>query len=521
MLAEKKKQTFTMLRVKALKEEEGTTTSSGFSQQSGNSLSMGFSIPKLIKRQSSGGSCQFALTESLKEETVIEGKSTTFMASFNLLQVTVGVGILGLPRAFLELGGVLGFLFLCICCLLNIWAMKTVIRWKEKTGLKTYEEITEHALGAFGYWFPNITVWLFFLVVLPLLIDVVAAFLFPLLHYIGHSHFANMSHLFCQLFIVGLSIFLYPLLLFKDLSMLSWGSIFGFSCIFILLILTTVVSGMRYQEQISSGLNPIIWNSFPAIKIDVFDGIRCLGSILCSYLSIFSIADIHESLKNKKDMDKVIYIGNLLPLLAYLWMAIAVFIFLHDLELTALNEGSSEFYTSHFKDKSTQTLIICIGSCFEAIAISLRLPLFHFLWRKRTFDMMSTLQSMYSTDFVPYESMPNWFFYGHTLLWFFVTIIGIFYFNVLAYISFIGSFIGGMMMCLFPSLLAMKENGGIKYNLSFSICELDPESESSPNRTYRILYMIFLNLIFYVGICFVSNSFYILITSFMPKENIS
>ena len=47
-------------------------------------------------------------------------------------------------------------------------------------------------------------------------------------------------------------------------------------------------------------------------RIDVFDGIRCVGSILCSYLSIFSIADIHESLKNKKDMDKVIYIGNLL-----------------------------------------------------------------------------------------------------------------------------------------------------------------------------------------------------------------
>ena len=46
---------------------------------------MGVSIPKLIKRQSSGGSCQFALKESLKEETVIEGKSTMFMASFNLV----------------------------------------------------------------------------------------------------------------------------------------------------------------------------------------------------------------------------------------------------------------------------------------------------------------------------------------------------------------------------------------------------------------------------------------------------
>ena len=42
-----------------------------------------FSVPKLVKRQTS--SCQFALTESLKEETLIEGKSTTFMASFNLV----------------------------------------------------------------------------------------------------------------------------------------------------------------------------------------------------------------------------------------------------------------------------------------------------------------------------------------------------------------------------------------------------------------------------------------------------
>ena len=68
--------------------------------------------------------------------------------------------------------------------------------------------------------------------------------------------------------------------------------------------------------------------------------------------------------------------------------------------------------------------------------------------------------------------MPNWFFYGHTLLWFVVTIIAIFCSNVLGYISFVGSFIGGILMCVFPSLLAMKENGGIKYNLSFSICEV-------------------------------------------------
>ena len=47
----------------------------------------------------------------------------------------MGTGILGLPPVFVKLGGVLGFLFLCICCLLNIWAMKTVIRWKEKTGV--------------------------------------------------------------------------------------------------------------------------------------------------------------------------------------------------------------------------------------------------------------------------------------------------------------------------------------------------------------------------------------------------
>ena len=46
--------------------------------------------------------------------------------------------------------------------------------------------------------------------------------------------------------------------------------------------------------------------------------------------------NIHESLKNKKDMDKVIYIGNLLPLLVYSWMVIVVFIFLHDLELIAV-----------------------------------------------------------------------------------------------------------------------------------------------------------------------------------------
>lgn len=145
------------------------------------------------------------------------------------------------------------------------------------------------------------------------------------------------------------------------------------------------------------------------------------------------------------------------------------------------------FYTSRFKVKSTQTLIICIGSCFEAIAISLRLPLFHFLWRKRTFDIMRTLQSTYSTDFVHYEHMPNWFFYGHTLFWFLSTILAIFCYNVLEHISFIGGFIGGMMMCLFPSLLAMQENGGIKYNLSFSFCELDPELESNPNRTYRVV----------------------------------
>ena len=71
-------------------------------------------------------------------------------------------------------------------------------------------------------------------------------------------------------------------------------------------------------------------------KIDFFDGIGCVGSILNDFLSIFSVADIHESLKNKKDMDKVIYISNLLPLLVYSWMVIVVFIFLHDLELKAV-----------------------------------------------------------------------------------------------------------------------------------------------------------------------------------------
>ena len=52
-----------------------------------------------------------------------------------------------------------------------------------------------------------------------------------------------------------------------------------------------------------------------------------------------------------------------------------------------LDKETGLFYTRFSEPGATKTLIIAIGGVCESIALGFRLPLLHFLWRKRSWDM--------------------------------------------------------------------------------------------------------------------------------------
>ncbi|KEG07774.1 putative amino acid transporter [Trypanosoma grayi] len=81
--------------------------------------------------------------------------------AFNLASATLGAGIVLLPSGFHDSGIIVAVLLLAVCCACTIYSIRLLALTKDKTGLRSYEEMARSLLGRGVDYFTALLMFIF------------------------------------------------------------------------------------------------------------------------------------------------------------------------------------------------------------------------------------------------------------------------------------------------------------------------------------------------------------------------
>lgn len=215
-------------------------------------------------------------------------KSGLVGASFNFINSIIGAGIIGLAFALKECGFVLGIALLVLVALLTDYTVRLLINLGQETGMKSYEDLAEHCLGRFGFYFVSSLMTLmafgamcaYMVVIGDTVPQVFESFLGP-----GHV-------LASRPFVVSAFgfVFILPLCLLRDMASLSISSMISIVAIGVIVLIVAVrapaVSEVTASDD-PQGLNFLSSNMFAG-----------LGAISFAYTCHHSAFIVQQSLHN-------------------------------------------------------------------------------------------------------------------------------------------------------------------------------------------------------------------------------
>jgi len=462
------------------------------------------------------------------EEGENEGKSTTFLATCNVLKLAIGASIVAVPNKFCGTGYVLGITSLMFFGYLGHVSSLLIINVKRKTGCLTLDELCQNILGPAGFWTLNIAVCVLLFLLIPLYGIIEFNFCAPFLQLVGAGSWTIKDSVEEKIWLGILSVALTPLLCLSDLTVLGFTSATGISCSILLIIITLIAVPLEESHD--------KWTPNTSPHGGFIDLMLSFGVYASAFFCHHGICQIHSSLNDPSKWELISRISFAVIFLSNAIMALMVYF-----EFGAyVCFGNESFFFQYFTSKSGETglYLMAIGATLQSISVIFSLPLIHFILRELNYNIIKSIYNMHvSVDKQLGSKIPNWFFYGHIIIWFAGFLVGIVKPSAIDLIDFIGVFCIPLLCYCIPSLLHMQLNGGIVHYLSFGISKprayyidsntkrviltsvkssydhntLDSEKK---NWLSKIFYIVICNFMFYWGSSQVVISFFVLARMF-------
>jgi amino acid permease len=218
----------------------------------------------------------------------LEGGDCSILdVSFNLVNTTVGAGIIGLPFALGEAGFGFGILLaVTVAYLVNI-SMIMMVDAGVRVDRLSFPGVAQSAFGRSGFWIVNLAVFInglgvviSYLIIIGSLIPVLAD------QYLHNVAFLRQRELVMTLTSI---LFIFPLLLWRTVGKLSKVSVVGVLCI------PVIISCVTYRALINPvGERPHV--EFPFMGKHVFPAIGVMAfSFVCNQTAFMN----YVSLKNR------------------------------------------------------------------------------------------------------------------------------------------------------------------------------------------------------------------------------
>jgi len=464
------------------------------------------------------------IEESDDEKT---GTSSSYIGILNIVNCIFGVGILGLPIVACKLGLIATLLLQPSLAIITGWTAKLIIEAKNRTNSQNYEETCEKLLGYLGYCMLNISLWLMLICIMGMYISFAAKFVYPLIKGLGLISWTE-GDAFYRIVIGFIFFSTIPLLLLKDLSRLGFVSTLGMCAVMMLLILTTVAVPLDNQiKEEPATLWKMDWILHKDTTIVIF--LEQFGVFLTGFMGHHTVCSVENSLRNKKEMNKVIYWAFFIVAFLNTWFILSVYLGYGGVQCTNLfgipgNKLYNEcYYTSNKEDLYTNLFsqkksgfafwLIVAGSINECISLIMTLPLIHFFIRDISWGVYLKFKKRLSID---NTNIPKWFLNTHLLIWLISAFMALFLEKqILQFLTFIGSFGVPFVQLVLPILLNMELTDGILYYISFGCLKKKTSRfslrESENKYSNNLLRMLVMNTILIFGLIQIGLSFKILL----------
>ncbi|KAG2190251.1 hypothetical protein INT46_006926 [Mucor plumbeus] len=255
-------------------------------------------------------------------------QGSSFTAFFSVVCVVAGTGALGLPYGLAQ-GGWIGLFILCLSWILSIYTGVLLIRsmyYDGKTRLSSYQEVATAAFGAIGGW-----IAFFFTAITLVGVPVLYLLLSGLnLHNVAKGSSAELT--FPIWVIICTCIVAIPFLFFRSLKEMGFLSIFGMLSTVIVVLIVLGVAVKEAPDHVDSHHDGVIWNMFPI----------ALSSISFSFGGNPVYPHVEQSMRNRKDWNKVITIGLTFCVVLYFLAAVPGYYVYGSASLSPIYESLSD-----------------------------------------------------------------------------------------------------------------------------------------------------------------------------------
>lgn len=175
-------------------------------------------------------------------DTVVGMVSIIFPAGgmlFSILSIastSIGAGILGLPDAFKSTGTIMSFVYLFLILAETVYSMHLLVSIADKTGLHSYEQMTEALLHRYSLYFVGALRWIYCIGAMVSYVVTIGNLISPIMEHANASDFLQ-GNVGLKLVQAGLwLVFFLPLCIPQEISSLRYVSAAGillmiyFSC---------------------------------------------------------------------------------------------------------------------------------------------------------------------------------------------------------------------------------------------------------------------------------------------------
>jgi hypothetical protein len=313
--------------------------------------------------------------------------------------------------------------------------------------------------------------------------------------------------------------------LLKDLSRLGSVSSLGMCAVMLLLILTTVAIPLDKQiKEEPATLWKINWMLHKDTTLRIF--MEQFGVFLTGFMGHHTVCSIENSLKNKKEMNKVINLSFAVVVFLNVWFIFAVYVGYGGVQCTNVfgipgnelynechySDNKNDLYTNLFSQEKSGFAfwLIVAGSVNESLSLIMTLPLIHFILRDLSWGIYLKFKNNFQPD---NNDIPKWFINTHLIFWLISSCMALFLeAQILQFLTFIGSFAVPFVQLVLPIVLNMRLTEGIAYYVSFGCIKktskfsMREKHETSTN----LFWILAMNTVLVFGLIQIGLSFVIL-----------
>lgn len=350
---------------------------------------------------------------------------------FNLASVTLGAGIISIPSAFNTTGILMSTFYLCVVTILTIYSIRLLVTASERTGLRTFEELTCGLFGRFGDIFSaSLMIFLCFggavgyviavgkILATLMVLDSTPAFL---------KTVAGRRVMTAVIWLC----FMYPLVLPKRINSLRYVSAVGV-CFIIFFVFCVVghSASVIHQNGVPSGL--VLAGSGNA-------GVSGLGVFIFAYLCQVNTFKIFYEMRPARSISRMTWEASLsCGICGVLYLLCGLFGYLE-----FGSEIGDTILTKYDPYKDVIFFISFVGLLVKLCAAF-------------SLNMLACRTALFAVLHMDVPSMPYW---KHTLISsvfaVLALIIGLFFDYITIVFNLVGGLCGGFIGFIFPALFIM------------------------------------------------------------------